>query len=274
MTTLLAFLFVISVLVFVHELGHFLVARWFGVRVLTFSLGFGPKLLSFRRGATEYCLSAIPLGGYLKMAGEHMTEARATHPDEFIGKPRWQRCLILLAGPAMNVGLTVAICTGMLLHGVEMPVHRARAPIVGTVLGQSPAERAGLKAGDLVLQIGDRSVSTWTQLDQVLQARSNQDVSISVLRAERIVMLEVTPAPGKPIAARSIGILPEARSTATVSPAGAGDQAGVKESDIIVAERGSDLLAQPARCRFRPSAQRGDWGRHGDAGDEVPIESA
>lgn len=88
MTTVLAFAFVLGVLVFVHELGHFMAARWNGVRVLVFSLGFGPKLLKFRRGDTEYCLSAIPLGGYVKMAGENAEDPRSGQPDEFLSKSK------------------------------------------------------------------------------------------------------------------------------------------------------------------------------------------
>ena len=92
-TNLWAFLFVLGVLIFVHELGHFLMARRLGVRVLTFSLGFGPKLLKFTRGDTEYAISAIPLGGYVKMAGENPDEARSGRPDEFLSKTKWERFL-------------------------------------------------------------------------------------------------------------------------------------------------------------------------------------
>ena len=100
MTNLWAFLFVLGVLVFVHELGHFLLARWNGVRVLTFSLGFGPKLLKFQRGDTEYCISIIPLGGYVKMAGENPDDPRSGNPDEFLSKTKWERFQILKIGRA------------------------------------------------------------------------------------------------------------------------------------------------------------------------------
>jgi regulator of sigma E protease len=101
-TTLLAFLFVLGVLIFVHELGHFLAARYHGVRVITFSLGFGPKILKFTRGDTEYCISIVPLGGYVKMAGENPDDPRAGQPDEFLSKSKWQRFQILIAGPLMS----------------------------------------------------------------------------------------------------------------------------------------------------------------------------
>ena len=107
MTTLLAFLFVLGVLIFVHELGHFLVARWHGVRVLTFSLGFGPKILKFTRGGTEYCISIVPLGGYVKLAGETVEDERTGAPDEFLSKSKWVRFQVYLAGPVMNMLLAL-----------------------------------------------------------------------------------------------------------------------------------------------------------------------
>src|SRR5688572_20138232 len=107
MTSILAFLFVLGVLIFVHELGHFMMARRIGVRVLTFSLGFGPKLLSFKRGDTEYAVSAIPLGGYVKMAGENPEDARTGAADEFLSKSKWQRFQVLIMGPVMNLLLAV-----------------------------------------------------------------------------------------------------------------------------------------------------------------------
>ena len=119
MTTLLSFLFVLGVLIFVHEFGHYAVAKRLGVRVLTFSLGFGPKLLNVRRGDTDYCISAIPLGGYVKMAGENPDDSRTGSPDEFLSKTKWQRFQILIAGPAMNLLLAVVVMAIVLMQGVE-----------------------------------------------------------------------------------------------------------------------------------------------------------
>ena len=109
MNTIVAFLFVLGVLVFVHELGHFLAARRLGVRVLTFSLGFGPKLLKIKRGDTEYCLSAIPLGGYVKMAGENPDDTLSGRPDEFLSRTKWERFQILIMGPVMNIVLAIVV---------------------------------------------------------------------------------------------------------------------------------------------------------------------
>ena len=108
MITILAFAFVIGVLIFVHELGHFLAARRVGVRVLTFSVGFGPRLIGFTRNGTDYCVSAVPLGGFVKMAGETAGDEQTGKPDEFLAKSRWERFQILIMGPVMNLVLAVA----------------------------------------------------------------------------------------------------------------------------------------------------------------------
>ena len=122
MTSLMAFLFVLGVLVFVHELGHFVVARHHGVRCLTFSLGFGPKLLQTKRGDTVYCISAIPLGGYVKMAGENPEDGLEGKDDEFLSKSKWQRFQVLIAGPAMNLILAVVVMAVGLYQGAQVPV--------------------------------------------------------------------------------------------------------------------------------------------------------
>ncbi|MGE3887962.1 MAG: RIP metalloprotease, partial [Vicinamibacterales bacterium] len=180
MTTLLAFLFVLGVLVFVHELGHFLAARWNGVRVLTFSLGFGPKLLKFRRGDTEYCVSAIPLGGYVKMAGENPEDPRSGQPDEFLSKTKWQRFQILIMGPAMNLGLAVIVLALVLMQGATVPAYMGKPALVGLVQAGSPAERAGVRPGDIITRFGSAEVNTWEQLEIAVASRPDREVDMVV----------------------------------------------------------------------------------------------
>ena len=138
----------LGVLIFVHELGHFLAARRLGVRVLTFSLGFGPKMLKVKRGDTEYCVSAIPLGGYVKMAGENPEDPRTGQPDEFLSKTKWERFQILIMGPAMNIMLAVVVMAVVLAQGAEVPVYedqppvdRRRRPGIAGRAGGHPARR-------------------------------------------------------------------------------------------------------------------------------------
>ena len=150
MTTALAFLFVLGVLVFVHELGHFVVARWYSVRVLTFSLGFGPKLFKVTRGGTEYCVSAIPIGGYVKMAGENVDDVRTGAPDEFLSKSKWIRFQVYFAGPAMSILLAIVVLAGVRSQGADVPLYETSRPQIGAVKPGSPAADAGIQPGDVV----------------------------------------------------------------------------------------------------------------------------
>src|ERR1700686_5408958 len=117
--TLLAFAFVLGVLIFVHELGHFLAAKRVGIRVLKFQLGFNPTLFSVRRGDTEYAIGALPLGGYVKMAGESPDEGRTGRPDEFLSKTKWERFQVLIMGPTMNILLALVLPAAGLYRGGE-----------------------------------------------------------------------------------------------------------------------------------------------------------
>ncbi len=156
-TTILAFLFVLGVLVFVHELGHFIAARRIGVRVLTFSLGFGPKLVSTRRGDTEYAISAIPLGGYVKMAGESVDDPRSGAPDEFLSKTKWQRFQVLIMGPVMNLLLAVIVMAVVLAHGAEVPAYHDAPPVIPSRRGTTSTSKS---AGDRIATSPSPSCAT------------------------------------------------------------------------------------------------------------------
>ena len=141
MNSFFGFIFVLGVLVFVHELVHFLAARRLGVRVITFSLGFGPKIFKFTRGDTEYCVSIIPLGGYVKMAGENPEEDLAGADDEFMSKTKWERFQVLFAGPAMNLIFSLLVMWGVLYQGANEPAFESQPAVVGRVAENSPAAR-------------------------------------------------------------------------------------------------------------------------------------
>src|SRR4026207_114536 len=114
-------LVVLGIIIVIHELGHFLVAKFFKIKVETFSVGFGPRLFGYRYGDTDYRISAFPLGGYVKMAGENGGDSVPGAPNEFLSKPKWQRFLVASAGPAMNVILAVGLLTGLFMYGTEVP---------------------------------------------------------------------------------------------------------------------------------------------------------
>jgi regulator of sigma E protease len=193
MITLLAFAFVLGVLVFVHELGHFLAAKQIGVRVLKFQLGFNPTVWSFRRGDTEYGIGALPLGGYVKMAGESPEEERTGAPDEFMSKSKWQRFFVLVMGPTMNLLLAVVVTAGVLYHGTEVPVFLDQPPVVGAVADGSPAAKAGIQPGDLITSVGGRTISTWEQFAIAIGARPNREVEVAFAHAGEHLTRTITP---------------------------------------------------------------------------------
>ncbi len=250
MTTLLAFVFVLGVLVFVHELGHYMAARWNGVRVLTFSLGFGPKLLSVKRGDTEYCVSAIPLGGYVKMAGENPEDPRSGQPDEFLSKTKWQRFQILIMGPLMNILLAIIVLAGVLLQGADVPVYLDRPATVGAVLPGSAAERAGVQPGDVVLRFGSAEVSNWEQLEMAVAARPEREVDIVVNRDQREERLSIRPdltelrtRGDARFEIGTIGVLPDVNPTIRATIAGEpAEQAGLLAGDEILSIDGQRMV--------------------------------
>src|SRR5689334_20880786 len=161
MVTILAFAFVLGVLIFVHELGHFLAAKRIGIRVLKFQLGFNPTILAVRRGETEYSIGALPLGGYVKMAGENPEETRTGAPDEFLSRSKWERFQVLIMGPVMNLLLAFVLTAIVLYHGAEAPIFQDQPPVVGAVTSGSPAAQADIRPGDRIVAVADRPVDTW-----------------------------------------------------------------------------------------------------------------
>src|SRR6185503_20588333 len=154
------FLLVLGIIIFVHEGGHYLMAKLFDVKVLTFSLGFGPKIFSFRRGETEYRVSWLPLGGYVRLGGESPEESTGD-PRDFQCKPRWQRVLIYLAGPTTNIIFSIAVIAVVLSLGFPLPFFHNVPPVVGTVEPGSAGAAAGLQPGDRVLRIAGREAKNW-----------------------------------------------------------------------------------------------------------------
>ena len=245
MTTLLAFLFVLGVLVFVHELGHFLAARRLGVRVLTFSLGFGPKILKVQRGDTEYCVSIIPLGGYVKMAGETPDDPRTGRPDEFMSKTKWERFQILIMGPVMNIVLAVVVMAVVLAQGAEVPVYQDQPPVVGAVGPGSPAEEAGILPGDLILDVAGRPVDTWEDLFIAVGTRPDRDVAVTLRREGQTRSVTVRPVPETRYEIGSIGVMPDINPIVTGVIAGEpAESAGLLAGDVVLAVNGERMVTR------------------------------
>lgn len=181
MTTLLAFIFVLGVLVFVHESGHFLVAKWVGVRVKVFSLGFPPKIIGRTWGDTEYRIGALPLGGYVKMAGDNPMEATGD-PEEFMSRSKWERLAILVAGPLMNLVLAIIILTVLFMVGIERPAGLDDPAVVRFVAEDSPASHGGLVTGDQIVAIGGTPTASWSDALDHFLVSANDTLTVSLLR--------------------------------------------------------------------------------------------
>jgi len=246
--TILAFAFVLGVLVFVHELGHFLAAKRVGIRVIKFQLGFNPTVLSFRRGDTEYGIGALPLGGYVKMAGDNPDENRPGEPDEFLSKSRWQRFQVLIMGPAMNIVLALVLTTVVLYRGGQVPAYQDDPPVVASVTASSAAARAGIEKGDLITAVAGHKVSTWDDVFTSIAPRAGQETELTVLHNGVESVKNVTPtyAPDQSrLDVPDIGVTPNVHPVLTDIHTGEpGDRAGLKAGDIVAAVNGQPMTLQ------------------------------
>jgi regulator of sigma E protease len=242
-TTVLAFLFVLGVLVFVHELGHFLAAKRVGIRVIKFQLGFNPTIASFRRGDTEYGIGALPLGGYVKMAGETTEDEIAGQPDEFLSKTRWERFQVLIMGPVMNLLLAFVLLAVVLYQGAEVGSYEDQPVVVGSVAAGSPAAKADIAPGDRIVSVADHRVDTWEQFYMTVGARPNREITVGLLRNGLDVTRTLTPvvAPGQSrFEIGDIGVLPNVHPHLTSVNAGEpGARGGLMKGDVITAVDGA-----------------------------------
>lgn len=172
------FAILLGVMILVHELGHFWAAISVGIKVETFSIGFGSRLFGFKRGETDFRVSAIPLGGYVRMLGEQPGDEKSSDPRSFQAKTRWQRAIVIIAGPLMNVILAIAIVAGLYMHGVQTEVEQSKA-VVSSVTPGSPAAQAGLQAGDKIVNFDGQANPSWP--DVVMKTAMNAHHSLPVV---------------------------------------------------------------------------------------------
>jgi regulator of sigma E protease len=182
----------LGVMILIHELGHYVAARLVGVKVETFSFGFGPRLIGFKRGETDFRISAVPFGGYVRMLGEQPGDEPTTDPRSFQAKPRWQRALIVVAGPLMNIVLAIVIVTGLYMYGFPKEVT-SNDPVISSLESDSPAAKAGLQPGDKIVQLNNRQHPTWTDLLTQEALNANHQLRIVADRNGQKLNFAVTP---------------------------------------------------------------------------------
>jgi regulator of sigma E protease len=252
---------VLGIMIVVHELGHFLAAKFFGVRVETFSVGFGKRLLGFRRGDTDYRLSVLPLGGYVKMAGENPMESRTGDPGEFMSHPRWQRLIIGLAGPTMNILLAVGLLTGVFMFHYEHPIFSDQPAKIGYVVPNSAAEKAGIQPEDRIVKVGNIDNPTWEDVYPKVILSPNQPVALTIQRGNETLQKTIVPEPVGQEQFGNPGWVPDQPMKITfVESDMPAAKAGLKVGDEIVALNGI------------PVNSTGDFKRRLQQTKEKPVE--
>lgn len=237
-------LLVLGVIIVIHELGHFLVAKFFKIKVETFSVGFGPRLFGFRKGETDYRLSAFPLGGYVKMAGETPMDTITGEAYEFLSKPKWQRFLVAAAGPAMNVILAVGLITGLYIYGTDVPEFLIGQAVINIVEPGSPADKAGIKPGDQIVSFDGKEKPDWQDVQNTILTSPGRALPILIERNGKRMEFRLVPERRGREEAGDVGMFPFYRTLVqdvqANSPALA---AGVKPGDEIIRVNGVDLRA-------------------------------
>jgi len=237
MINILPAIFVIGVLVFIHELGHFLVAKARKVRVEKFSLGFGPEIIGCKIGDTRYVLSLIPLGGYVKMAGENLEDEGKGEPYEYRSKSVKDRLSIVASGPLMNIVLCVVILA--ILFNIGLPYISSQ---VGTILKDSPAEEVGIKSGDKILEIDGALVADWTSLTKIIRKNPNKLLKLKVERGEGELEIGIKPRLDETTKMGLIGITPYyGRKVGKILKTSSAYKAGIREGDEIIRVSGNPV---------------------------------
>jgi regulator of sigma E protease len=238
-------LVLIGVMILIHELGHYWAARFFDVKVDTFSFGFGPRLFGFKKGETDFRVAAIFFGGYVKMAGQEPGDENADDPRGFLAKPRWQRLIISFAGPAMNLILAVGILTGLFM--VRFPkLPSSPSPEVSYVMPDSAAAKAGIREGDRIVQIEGTVNPTWEDIGMKEVASAGHDLSVWILRNGERKHVTVTPILDPKSGTGFAGWGEESEiEVSSAPPDKPAAKAGLEPGDIMVSVNGQPIRSTP-----------------------------
>lgn len=240
---ILAFGLLLAVMIIVHELGHLWAALAVGIRVETFSIGFGPRLFGFKRGDTDFRISLIPLGGYVRMQGEQPGDDQAVDPRSFQAKARWQRAIVILAGPLMNIFLAVFLVTGLYMYKFPK-VDESGPSIITEIEPNSAAAKAGLQIGDRVVQFGSQVNPTWDYLDRQASINGDHPMDVSVLRSGKRLNLSVTPEIDPKQGIGVIGWGYGNIEVTAVEPGEPAQMAGIKVGDVFLSIDGHAVVSR------------------------------
>lgn len=239
MNTIIGMVLALGVIILVHEWGHFIAARYFGVRVDVFSIGFGPRLFGIRRGDTDWRISAIPLGGYVRMAGQDITEIDSGEtkptgaPDELMSKKRWQRAIISFAGPAVNLIFPILLLAGYyLISGQPHAAYLDQPPVIVGMAANSTASAAGFQQGDKIVSVNGAKVATWDDAQRILFSGPTDKpakIEVEAAGATRILDLNLKRDPYD----HPLGYLPVAPVVGQVVAGRPASHAGLKAGDVI-----------------------------------------
>jgi regulator of sigma E protease len=245
-------------MIFIHELGHFTAAKFFGVRVLVFSLGFGKRLLHIKRGETDYRISALLFGGYVKMAGDDPSETLRGDPGEFLAKPRWQRFVVVVMGPAMNILLALLLLTGLYKFHFQKPAYQEHPARLGAVEADSPAARIGLMPGDLIVRLDGLQDPKWEDVEIKILTTVGEAMPLEVERDGKTLDLTLTPRAEGPSRIGYAGWYPDAPGVVDkVEPGLPASRAGLVAGDEIVGVNGHKVLYWP-RVAFLLQSGKGE----------------
>jgi regulator of sigma E protease len=235
-------LVLIGVMIMIHELGHFWAARFFDVKVETFSFGFGPRLFGFRRGETDYRFSALLFGGYVRMAGEQPSDESVADPRGYLAKPRWQRAIIAFAGPFMNLVLALGLLTGLFMVKYQKVADEDMRAIIGHVVPDSPAAKAGLQDGDQIVKLDGQANPTWEDIDLKQIASAKQPMYLTVDRNGKRFDTAVIPTLSESTGSGYVGWDERGEvQLAAVEPGYPAEKAGLKKGDLLIAVNGQPI---------------------------------
>lgn len=240
-SNVIAFIIVLGFLIFAHEAGHFFFAKLFKVRVLTFSFGFGKRLFGFTKGDTDYRVSLIPLGGYVRMAGDTPEEGTTGDPAEFLAKPKWQRFLILVAGPGVNLVIAIVFLTILSMIGTEVLVMKN---VIGEVVPNKPAAASGLKVGDQIVSIDGERIENFEDMRMIISMHGGRPLHVVYIRNGQRLETTMTPAKEEseygPVGRAGLGPWIDA-IVGRVRPNSPAEKAGLRAGDRIVSANGKPV---------------------------------